>query len=447
MWMLSSRAVSVLSFSVAAMSVRQRLYPESGQVAGLRKHADDARFVFNLGLGQRSLWRREKHNRGTHPEYGHLDSARVTTSSQMRELAELRGELAWLRAGSASVQQAALRDLDRAFQNFFAGRAKYPSFKRRDDRTGSFVIRDLTVRRLNRKWGTVTVPKIGRVRFTISRRWAQIESASSARVTLRNGRWHVSFTTRPAERTLAGTGAMVGIDRGVANSLATSEGQMIQAPCLTASEQERFVWLQRQLARQDTSARKRKDWGSQRRGRTLDRLAVLRRRLVDRRTDWVEQTTTHLARGYDLIAVEDLQVRNMVRRPKPKPDPDRSGVFLANGAKAKAALNKAILASVWGRFLTRLEDKLPEGSLIRVDPRNTSRTCAACGHCAPGNRESQAVFECEACKHQAHADTNAAVVILGRGIDAAAPSSMAAGHAVSGRASPALAGSVNQPAA
>jgi len=174
---------------------------------------------------------------------------------------------------------------------------------------------------------------------------------------------------------------------------------------------------------------------------------VLRRRLADRRTDWVEQTTTHLARSYDLIAVEDLQVRNMVRRPKPKPDPGRPGVFVPNGAKAKAALNKAILASMWGRFLTRLEDKMPEGSLIRVDPKNTSRTCAACGHCAPGNRESQAVFECEACKHQAHADTNAAVVILARGIDSAAPSSMAAGHAVSGRASPALAGSVNQPAA
>jgi putative transposase len=204
--------------------------------------------VFNLGLGQRLLWCREKHNRGTHPEYGALDAARVTTRTQMRELAELRGELAWLRAGSSSVQQAALRDLDRAFRNFFAGRAKYPVFKRRDDRAGSFVIRDLTVRRLNRKWGTVMVPKIGQVRFKISRGWAQIKSASSARVTLRNGRWHVSFTCPPAEKTLAGTGAMVGIDRGVANTLATSEGQMSQAPSLTAAEQERFVWLQQQLA-------------------------------------------------------------------------------------------------------------------------------------------------------------------------------------------------------
>lgn len=145
--------------------------------------------------------------------------------------------------------------------------------------------------------------------------------------------------------------------------------------------------------------------GSARRRVTLDRLATIRRRLEDRRTNWVEQTTTDLARTYALIAIEDLRVRNMVRRPVPKPDPAQPGAFLPNGARAKAALNKAILASCWGRFLGRIEHKMPEGHVVRVDPRNTSRTCADCGHCAPGNRESQVVFECEACGHQAHADT------------------------------------------
>jgi putative transposase len=201
--------------------------------------------------------------------------------------------------------------------------------------------------------------------------------------------------------------------------------------------------LQQRLARQNTRARRTKDWDSRRRQATLDELAVLRRRLEDRRTDWIEQTTTDLARTYDYVAVEDLQIRNMVRRPKPKPDPDQPGRFLPNRARAKASLNRAILASVWGRLLTRLEHKMGSDRVVRVDPRNTSRTCAACGHCAPGNRESQAVFECEACRHQAHADTNAAAVILDRALD----STVAAGHAVSGRTSPAFAGSVNQPAA
>ena len=427
--------LSVAGGTLCGVSIRQRLYPDPVQRVGLVEHCHHARFVFNIGLEQRSMWTKDRHSRGSHPEYGNLDAVRVTTATQMRELAQLRQSLGWLRAGSSSVQQAALRDLDRAFANFYAGRAKYPSFKRRSEREGSFYIRDLTVRRLNRKWGTVTVPKIGQVRFRISRLWAEIEKASSARVTHRNGRWHVSFTTPPAEKISAGTGAVVGVDRGVANTLATSEGRMIQAPAFTVGEQARFLALQRQLARQQK--------GSARRQGTLDRLAVLRRRLDDRRTNWVETTTTDLARTYDLIAMEDLRVTNMVRRPQPKPDPEQPGAFLPNGARAKAALNKAILASCWGRFLARLEHKMPEGAVVRVDPRNTSRTCAACGHCASGNRESQAVFECVACGHQAHADTNAALNILRRAIDASAP-----GHGVSGRTSPAvLAGSANQPAA
>lgn len=430
-----SPRVSVPSPSVGGVSIRQRLYPDTVQVAGLVEHCHHARFVFNIGLEQRAMWRRDRHNRGTHPEYGNLDAARVTTATQMRELAQLRGDLDWLRVGSSSVQQAALRDLDRAFANFFAGRAKYPCFKRRTDREGSFVVRDLTVRRLNRTWGTVMIPKVGQVRFRISRLWADIAKATSARVTHRNGRWHACFTTPPAEKITAGTGAVVGIDRGVKNTLATSEGRMIQAPALTSGEATRFLVLQEQLARQQK--------GSARRRATLDRLATFRRRLEDRRRNWVEQATTELARTYDLVVVEDLRVPNMVRRPAPKPDEANPGAFLPNGARAKAALNKAILASCWDRFLARLEHKMPEGHVLRVHPQNTSRTCAACGHCAPGNRESQAVFCCVACGHAAHADTNAAVNILSRGLSTTAP-----GHGVSGRTSPAdPAGSANQPAA
>lgn len=390
------------------MSIRQRLYPDHAQEPWLVEYCHHTRFVFNIGLEQRAMWRREKHVRGE------MSPAGVTYNTQARELRDLRAELDWLRAGSSSVQQQALRDLDRAFANFYAGRASYPSFKERHNREGSFYVRDVAMRRLNRKWGMVTVPKIGQVRFRVSRLWAEIEKATSARVTHRNGRWHVAFTTPPAEKIEAGTGAVVGIDRGVKNSLATSEGRMVHAPALTAGEQARFLALQQRLARQTRAAKKvrRKFAECRNREKTLDQLAVLRRRLDDRRTNWVEQTTTELAATYDLVAVEDLRVVNMVRRPKPKPDPDQPGTFLPNGARAKASLNRAILASVWGKFLTRLENKMGPDRVVRVGPSNTSRTCAACGHCAPGNRESQAVFEYEACRHRAHADTNAAVNIL-----------------------------------
>jgi len=176
----------------------------------------------------------------------------------------------------------------------------------------------------------------------------------------------------------------------------------------------------------------------------MNQLARLRQRLNDRRTNWVEQTTTALARTYDLIAVEDLHIRNMVRSAKGTTEIPGTNVA------AKSGLNRAILASSWGITVQRLEHKLPTNALIKVNPRNTSRTCAACAHVSSGNRESQAEFKCEVCGHQAHADTNAAINILNLGLtkagQATPTTSMTAGHAVTGRISLGQPSHVNQPA-
>lgn len=377
------------------MSIRQRLYPDDSAVAQLHAHVRDARFVFNLGLEQRSMWSE------TRRHY----TQKVNMATQMRELAEARQAADWLRAGSSVVQQGALRDLDRAFQNFFAGKSGYPSWRKASDPKQSFVVRDLTVKRLSRKWGAVLVPKVGFVRFRLTRDWTAVQAATSARVTLHNGQWHVAFTTPPGPKLNPNTGEMVGIDRGVANSLATSDGEFHHAPSLTPGEQRRFVALQRRLARQAK--------GSKRREHTKTQLARLRTRLNNRRTDWVEQTTTSLARRYDLVVIEDLNTRGMTRKPKPKLDSEKPGVFLPNGAKAKAGLNKAILASQWGRVKQRLAHKTNIG---KVNPRNTSRECSnpECRHIAENNRKSQAEFVCGECGHAEHADVNAAKNILER---------------------------------
>ena len=420
------------------VSIRQRLYPSPMQVGGLVMHADHARFVYNIGLNQRKMWKRDKHLRGD------LSASRITNLSQQRELAQLRADTDWLRAGSSAVQQVALRDLDRAFTNFYAGRAKYPTFKRRSDREGSFAVRDLKVARLNRKWGTVLVPKIGPVRFRVSRLWTDIEAATSAKVTLKNGQWHVSFTTPPAPKIVAGTGAVTGIDRGVKNTLALSDGVMFQAPSLTTAERVRFVILERQLARQNIHARRTKNWDSNRRKRSLTQLASLRCRLDCRRADWVEKTTTTLARTYDLIAVEDLRISNMTRTAAGSLETPGTNVA------AKSGLSRAILASCWGKTVQRLEHKLLTGSLVKVNPRNTSRMCAVCKHVSSENRDSQADFSCKVCGHQAHADTNAAINILNLGLARTGLANpLAAGHAVTGRISlhPSGQSRVNQPAA
>ena len=147
-------------------------------------------------------------------------------------------------------------------------------------------------------------------------------------------------------------------------------------------------------------------------------IAKLYARASDRRTDWVEKTSTDLARRFDVIRVEDLRIAQMTRRPKPKPDPERPGGYLPNRRRAKAGLNRGILANGWGLLVQRLENKAP-GRVERVGPAFTSQTCSVCGHRAPENRESQAVFRCRACGHQANADVNAAVnIAAGRAVSA-----------------------------
>lgn len=397
------------------MAVKQRMYPDEQRLSVFAVHCGQARFIWNLALEQRRFWRRD--HKGRRPV--------INVVTQMRELAQARQAFDWLQEGSSSVQQAALRDLDRAFANWFKypNHYRYPTWKKRTDKQ-SFAVRDITIKRASKNTALVFVPKAGWVRFRLSVPFEKVAEASSARVTRdAGGRWHVAFVTpvRTFNR-VTRTGMRVGIDRGVANTLALDNGQMAHAPTLTNGEQERYVALQRRLARQVK--------GSKRRERTKLTLGRLNVRLTDRRKDWIEKTTTDLVRDHDVIAVEDLRVKNMVRKPKVKPDPENPGQFLSNGARAKAALNRAIFSSAWSMFLQRLQDKVdacPEEIrpvLVRVNPKNTSRKCAVCNHVAPGNRESQAVFQCENCGHQAHADTNAAVNILALGLTLIEPQDM-----------------------
>ena len=371
----------------AGMAHRYRLVPSAAEAAGMRRHCADARYVWNLALEQASMWRR------------HLGST-PSGAERMRQLAEARRS-SWLGEGSSTVQQAALRDFDRAMRQWWAGVHRRPTWRKVGVNEG-FVIRDLTVRRLSRKWATVLVPKVGPVKFRLSR--PMPPETRSARVTLdRRGRWHVSFTAVPPQVDGPGDGSVVGVDRGVANTVALSTGELASCPQPDWKARAR---LQRRLARQ------RK--GSNRRARTVSRVARLTAREADRRKDWIEKTTTDLARSVDLVALEDLRVRNMVR--------SVAGTVYEPGVNVaqKRGLNRGIQSQAWGLFERRLRDKIGD-RLVMVPSAFTSQTCSACGFRSHESRESQARFVCRSCGVVEHADVNAARNIA------------AAGLAVSGR--------------
>ena len=225
----------------------------------------------------------------------------------------------------------------------------------------------------------------------------------------RAGRWHIAFVVIPDPIPAPGTGEIVGVDRGVAVACALSTGEMTCPAGLRPKEAERLLRLQRRLARSQR--------GSKRRAKVRVQIARLRARETDRRKDWVEKTSTDLARRFDVIRVEDLNIRAMTRSARgTRAKPGRN-------VRQKAGLNRAILASGWGLLVTRLEQKAP-GRVEKVPAAYTSQRCHACGHTAAESRKSQATFHCVACGHRDNADTNAAKNIA---------CSTAAGHAVAGR--------------
>ncbi|MEX5708194.1 transposase, partial [Parafrankia sp. FMc6] len=135
-------------------------------------------------------------------------------------------------------------------------------------------------------------------------------------------------------------------------------------------------------------------------------------READRRKDWVERTSTDLARRFDVIRVEDLRITNMTRSARGTAEQPGRNV------RQKAGLNRGILANGWGLLARRLEQKAP-GRVEKIPVVYTSLCCSSCGHVAPGNRESQAVFRCVACGHTANADANAACnIAAGRAVTA-----------------------------
>ncbi|MEV0593887.1 RNA-guided endonuclease InsQ/TnpB family protein [Nonomuraea cavernae] len=386
---------------------RYRLQPTPAQEAALAGHCGHARYVWNLAVEQHAHWRP---GRKSAPGF----------AEQCRQLTQARAENEWLRGGSIVVQQQALKDFAQAMANFFGKTHRRPTWRKRGQGEGFRIVavKAGDVRRLSRKVGEVKVPKVGWVRF----RWSRTvpEGVKSFRVTRdRAGRWHVAFAAVPEPIPAPGAGEVVGVDRGVAVSAALSTGQMLNAPILRDTEMTRMQRLLRKLARAEH--------GSNRRAKVKQAIAKLKAREVDRRKDWVEKTSTDLARRFDMIAVEDLKIGNMTRSAK--------GALEAPGrsVQQKAGLNRGILAAGWGRLVERLERKAP-GRVQKINPRWTSQTCNACGHRAAESRESQSRFRCVACGHQAHADVNAAKNIR----------DTAAGHAVAARGGPPLGEPMNR---
>jgi putative transposase len=348
--------------------------------------------VWNLAVEQHQYWQPGRHAPGFNEQCAQLTAARA--------------EYDWLAAGSQTVQQQALRDFDQAMRYFFAGTHRHPTWRKANVHEGfrKVAVKPHHIERLNHRMGRVWVPKIGWVRFRLSR--PVPEGVKSYRVTRdRAGRWFIAFAHIPDPILGPNDGTVVGIDRGVAVSAALSSGELLHAPSLSRGETKRLKVLQQRLARAQR--------GSVRRARTKRAIATLKAREADRRRDWVEKNTTDIARRFETICIEALDVRGMTRAARGTPQ--RPGVRVSQ----KRGLNRGIRRSGWGLLASRLQQKAL-GRVEQIPAACTSQRCSACGHIAPESRKSQAVFECVACSAgPCNADVNAARnIAAGRAVTA-----------------------------
>ncbi|WP_131823267.1 RNA-guided endonuclease InsQ/TnpB family protein [Mycobacteroides chelonae] len=399
--------VAVGQLMVVKRCVKYPLAPSLAQAHILQRQADAGRALWNLIHAHHTF--REASRRW--PTWSQSDAA----------IRQGRKDIEWLAILPAQAAQQVLRAYIQAWSNYWNGSHGRPTWKTRRARRAVDVpqARDLNVTRLNGKWGTVAIPKVGAVKVRLHR--AMPERITGARVVLEATGWMlvirgenkvVQPRRRRAER------GSIGIDRGVTHTLAISDGSFLDQPAtLAAGEKKRLYRLERKAARQ-RARRARGHRHSGRARRTYAQIGGLKARQARRRYEFAHQVAAALVgTGAAVLVVEDLLVKNMTRSAK--------GTIESPGVnvKQKAGLNRCILDQGWTQIVALLTYKADQAGarVIRVRPHGTSQTCHRCGSTALGQRESQAVFRCadSVCGWTGNADTNAAIVIKQRGQEVA----------------------------
>lgn len=329
--------------------------------------------------------------------------SRLGYAALCRELTKWRHlkEKSFLAEAPTHPLQQALKDLERAYGNFFGGRGGLPKFHRRGRQDG-FRYPDPKQIKHDEVNGRIFLPKLGWMRYRKSREIAG--AIKQVTVSRKCGRWYVSIQT---ERELIGkervNDSMVGIDMGVARFATLSDGTVYEPENHYRRNEKRLAKAQRQMSR------KRKfgaNWRKQ-----LKRVKQLHMRIAECRRDFLHKSTKTICKNHAMVVIEDLCVKGM--------SASAAGTLERPGTnvRAKAGLNKALLDQGWGEFRRQLEYKQlwQGGIVIAVAPRNTSRMCAKCGHTDAGNRTAQEKFKCVACGEAENADLNAARNILAAG--------------------------------
>ena len=345
-----------------------------------------ARYVYNRTLSlEKSLYKKDsKHS--------------FKYSEAANRLPGWKKKNPFLKKCHSQVLQQSLKDLDRAYTNFFEKRGNVPKYKKKYRHDSIRFPQGVELDEVKQQ---IRLPKIGWMGYRKSR--DIIGTIKNVTVSRRGEKWDVSIQTEYEVVSSAPNPSEIGIDMGVKRFATLSNGDFVEPLNTFKQEQEKLAKLQRKLARQKKGSRNSR--------KTKRKIARLHRYIADSRRDFLHKTSTKIAKNHSIICVEDLKVSNMsasARGTKESP---------GKNVKQKSGLNRSILDQGWYGFFQMLSYKLEQrgGKLIKVDPRNTSRTCPRCGLASAENRKSQATFACIGCGYRSNADEVGAINILRAG--------------------------------